>query len=130
MATVNQSVATATSQATALATFIGTNSVLKIYSGTIPSTPETAVTGTLLVSITLATVSASGTVVTSSDPSAVAPTASGTAGYARLVKSDGTTVVCDLDVGTSGTSVTLGTTTISTGTNVDLSALTVTIPSV
>jgi hypothetical protein len=84
------------------------------------------------VSITLASVSASGAVVTSSDPAAVAPAASGTATWARLLKSDGTTVIADLDVTATGGggSVQLGTTTITTGTNVDLSALTIAVPSV
>lgn len=130
MATVNPSVALATAEASAVATFISTSATMQIRSGTIPATPETTAAGTLLVTVPLASFTASGAVVTSNDPAAVSPAASGTASWARVLKSDGTTVVCDLDVGTSGTSVTLGTTTISTGTNVDLSAITITVPSV
>ncbi|GAA4175715.1 hypothetical protein [Gryllotalpicola koreensis] len=132
MATVNPSVALATAEASAVASFISTSATMQILSGTIPATPETAATGTLLVTIPLASFSASGAVVTSSDPSAVSPAASGTASWARILKSDGTTVVADLDVTATGGggSVQLGTTTITTGTTVDLSAVTITIPSV
>ena len=45
--------AAANSMAAALATAIGSAATIKIYSGTKPATPETAVTGTLLATVTI-----------------------------------------------------------------------------
>ena len=123
-------VAAASAQAmgSALATDIGASAVLEIRSGSKPATPESAATGTLLVSITISgSFTSSGGVLTSADPAAVAPTASGTAGYFRLKKSGGTAVL-DGTVGTSGADMNLGSTTITTGVNVDLGVITITVP--
>lgn len=123
-------VAAASCQAmgSALATNIGASSVLEIRSGAKPATPETAATGTLLVSLTVSgSFTSSGGVLTSADPAAVAPTASGTAGYFRL-KTSGGTAVLDGTVGTSGADMNLGSTTITTGVNVDLGVITITVP--
>ncbi|MFK5284275.1 hypothetical protein ACI3PL_32315, partial [Lacticaseibacillus paracasei] len=46
-------------------------------------------------------------------PSNTTGLAAGTATWARIVKSDGTTFCMDLSVGTSGTEIVLNTTTIS-----------------
>lgn len=131
MAIVNVSIANATALAAAENTFLGTNDTMQIRSGTIPATPETAATGTLLVTIPLASFTTNGAVLTSSDPAAVAPVATGTAAWARVLKSDGTTVAYDFDVTATGGggTVQLGTTSIVTGTNVDMSAITITEPS-
>lgn len=112
----------------ALATDIGASAILEIRSGAKPATPETAASGTLLVSITVSgSFSSSGGVLTSADPASVAPTASGTAGHFRLKKSGGTAVL-DGTVGTSGADMNLGSTTITTGVNVDLGVITITVP--
>lgn len=163
---------------------------LTIYSGTMPTTPETALSGnTALVSWTYPntayaatswTVSASKVSNTSNTLTGGSPTASGTASFGRLTTwawvtgtvvaantytvnasklyfaatggttgatapthstgstSDGavswlyvgaancgtTHVIADYTVGTSGTDITLGTTTISTGTTVTLNTIT------
>lgn len=116
------------SMGTALATAIGASSTIKIYSGSKPATPETAPTGTLLVTIPITgSFTATANVLTAADPAAAAPAASGTAGYWRLATSGGT-AICDGTVGTSGTDMILGSTTITTGVNVDIGVPTITVP--
>ena len=123
-------IAAATTQAmgAALATNIGAAAVLEIRSGAKPATPETAASGTLLVSITISgSFTSTGGVLTAADPASTAPAASGTAGHFRLKQSGGTAVL-DGTVGTSGADLNLGSTTITTGVNVDLGVPTITVP--
>jgi hypothetical protein len=124
-------VAAASAQAmgSALATNIGSASVLEIRSGAKPATPETAASGTLLVSITLATITSAGGVLTSSDPAAAGPAASGTAGHFRLKTSGGTAVLDGTVTATGGGGdLTLGSTTVTTGVHVDLGVVSITVP--
>ena len=80
------------------------NGTAKIYSGTIPATPETAATGTLLAELTLSkpcgVVSAKKLTFSAidQDPSA---NADGVAGYVRIADSAGNAVI-DGDVSTTG----------------------------
>lgn len=122
--------ASAQAMGAALATNIGASAVLEIRSGTKPATPETAATGTLLVSVTVSgSFTSSGGVLTSADPAPVAPTASGTAGYFRLKQSGGTAVLDGTVTATGGGGdMTLGSVTITTGVNVDLGVITITVP--
>lgn len=125
---ITLSAAAAQSMATALATAIGTNSTIKVYSGTRPATPETAVTTqTLLFTATDATVTASGGTVTGSDPAAVTAVASGTAAWFRVSTSAGTAIL-DGTVGTSGADMNLSSTSIVAGGSDDLGAPTYTVP--
>jgi|SRR6478609_462735 len=114
----------------ALATSIGTGSIIEIRSGAKPATPETAASGTLLASITIAGAWTSTLgVLTAADPGAVAPAASGTAGHFRLKQSGGTAVLDGTVTATGGGGdLTLGSTTVTTGVNVDLNAPAITIP--
>lgn len=125
-------IAAATTQAmgAALATNIGASAVLEIRSGTKPATPETAASGTLLVSITISgSFTSTGGVLTAADPASVAPAASGTAGYFRLKQSGGTAVLDGTVTATGGGGdMQLGSTTITTGVNVDLGVPTITVP--
>jgi hypothetical protein len=122
-------VASAQAMGSALATNIGSASVLEIRSGGKPATPETAAAGTLLVSITLATISSSGGVLTSSDPAAASPAASGTAGHFRLKQAGGTAVLDGTVTATGGGGdLQLGSTTITTGVQVDLGVVSITVP--
>lgn len=105
---------------------------LRIYSGTKPATPETAASGTLLAELRMnatAFGAASGGVITANaitgDSSA---DATGTAGWFRILKSDGTTALWDGDVSTSGADLNLNSIAISSGAAVDVTALTVTLP--
>jgi len=126
-------VAAASAQAmgVALATDIGASAVIEIRSGTKPATPETAASGTLLVSITISgsfTSTTNGT-LTAADPAAASPAASGTAGYFRLKKSGGTAVLDGTVTATGGGGdMTLGSTSINTGVPVDLGVPTINVP--
>lgn len=125
-------VAAATAQAmgAALATDIGSGSIIEIRSGAKPATPETAASGTLLVSITVTgSFSSTGGVLTAADPASASPTASGTAGHFRLKKSGGTAVLDGTVTATGGGGdLTLGSVSINTGVPVDLGVPTLTVP--
>lgn len=119
-------------QATAIATEAGSGAQIKIYTGTQPASVATAPTGTLLgtlvVSGTFGT--ATGGVLTfatvTSDTSA---DTGGTAGYFRVMKSDGTTGVFDGNITTTGGGgdMTLNTTTITAGGTIAISSGTITV---
>jgi len=130
--TFNPSVHLAGVEASAIASDVSAGGSLNIYTGSKPATPETAASGTLLVTIPLSSFTASGNVLTSNDPAQVSPVAAGTAGWARLLKSDGTTVEGDMDVTATGSGgdVQLASTSLQTTVPVDLSAITITIPQV
>jgi hypothetical protein len=111
-------------RADAITTFAGNSGKLRIYSGTRPATGGTATT--LLAELTCNATfapSASGGVLTliaiTQDSSA---DATGTATWARLFKSDGTTIVLDCSVGTSGADINLNTTSIVAGAAVSVTS--------
>lgn len=105
---------------------------LRIYSGTQPATPDTALSGnTLLAELTFnatAFGAASGGVITAnaitSDSSA---DATGTAAFFRCFASDGTTALLDGSVGTATTDMTINTVSIVSGATVSCSAFTITL---
>lgn len=123
-------VASAQAMGAALATNIGASSVLEIRSGAKPATPETAASGTLLVSIPITgSFTSTNGVLTASDPAAASPAAAGTAGYFRLKQSGGTAVLDGTVTATGGGGdLQLGSTTITVGVPVDLGVPTITIP--
>lgn len=105
---------------------------IQIRSGSMPATPQTAATGTLLATVVLAD-PAGGTaatgVVTITDPAAVTGAANGEAAWARFLDSNGAAVMdCDVTATGGGGAITLSTTTISTGVTVDMGAITYTVP--
>jgi hypothetical protein len=113
-----------------ITSFAGSAALLRIYDGTRPATGGAITTQNLLSEHTCGTpfaAGASGGVLTAN---AIADDASanfsGTASWARLVKSDGTTHVMDLDVGTVGTSVIINTTTIVAAAPVQVTSFVVT----
>jgi len=113
-----------------LATTIGAGSVLEIRSGSKPASPETAASGTLLVSITIpGSYTSVGGVLTAADPSSQLPVAAGTAGHFRCKQSGGTAVL-DGTVSASGGGgdMQLGSTTITMGVPVDLGVPTINVP--
>lgn len=122
--------AVAQSLASALATSVGASATIKIYSGSKPATPETAATGTLLVTVPISgSFTASSGSITSADPAAASPAASGTAGYFRLATSGGTAILDGTVTATGGGGdMTLGSVTITTGVPVDLGVPTFTVP--
>lgn len=126
-------VAAATAQAmgAALATNIGSGSIIRIYSGSRPATPETAVGAqVLLVSIPVSgSFSSTGGVLTAADPASASPAASGTAAWFRLVTSGSTAVLDGTVTATGGGGdLTLGSVSINTGVPVDLGVPTLTVP--
>lgn len=109
------------------------SALIRIYSGTRPTDADTALSGnTLLAELTMnatAFPAASGGVLTAnaitSDSSA---DATGTASFARIVETGGSTVICDLSVGTSGTEVIINTVSIVAAAVVSCSSFTITAP--
>ena len=114
---------------TALAAFgaLHNSGTLVYLSGTQPANPDTALSGnTALCTATFATTAFGTPSYSSPNEQAVAsftaanyaPAATGVCTFARAYKSDGTTVLGDYTVGTSGTDIIIGNTTIQTGVNV------------
>lgn len=105
---------------------------IEIRSGTRPADADTAATGTVLATITLAdpafSAAASGVLTLDADPDLTATaSATGTASWARVYQSGGTAVF-DGSVGTSGTDFTISSTSITSGSTVNLTAGTLTLP--
>ena len=122
-------VVTRNAKLTALITLLNSGK-LKIYTGTQPAT-EGAITGTLLATLVLNSTAGtvSGGVLTfnaiTSDTNAAN---TGTAGYAVLEESDGTTVLATGSVGTSSADFVLDTLSITAGSTVACTAGTLTAP--
>lgn len=105
---------------------------IQLRSGSMPATPQTAASGTLLATVTLSDPAGgapSTGVVTIADPASVTGVGDGTAGWARFLDSTGAAVMdCDVTATGGGGALTLSTTTISTGVTVDMGAITYTVP--
>ena len=115
-------------QQTGLITYAGSGSIIRLYDGTQPTNANTAIsTQVLLVSLTISGAfgtDSNGTITLGSVTNGTA-VASSTATFFRIVKSDGTTVVMDGSVGTSGADLNLNTTTIASGQTVSITAGTI-----
>lgn len=103
---------------------------LRIYAGSRPANADASIgAATLLAELTLNSTSftESGGVLTAG---AISPDASadanGTAAFARIWRSDGTTAVVDLSVGTSGAELNLVSTLLAAGAPVNVTSLTIT----
>lgn len=112
---------------------VGGAGSLSIYSGTQPASPDAALSGnTLLVSCALSATAFgaanSSGVATANAITAGNPVANGTASFYRIFAGNGTTAVIDGTVGTSGSDLNLGSTTISIGVPVTINSLTLTQP--
>ena len=103
---------------------------LDVYTGAQPATGDTAVSGTVLVSIALAATAfhtpSAGTMTNNGALSGVA-SATGTAGYCIIFASNHTTVLWMGSVGTSGANLNLSTLAISSGVTVSVADAAVTI---
>ena len=112
----------------ALTTFAGNGALLRIYDGSRPATGGTATN--LLAQLTLGSPmapAASGGVLTlNAITQDSAADATGTATWARIVKSDGTTHVCDLSVGTSGADINFATVAFVAGAVVQVTSASIT----
>lgn len=111
-----------------LIVYAGTGCLLNIYNGTQPANANTAIsTQTLIVTLTIASsfgTDSNGTLTlgTVTDGTAVA---TNTATFFRIFKSDGTTVVMDGSVGTSGADLNLNDTSIASGQTVSITSGTI-----
>ena len=108
----------------AITTFAGGSCKLRIYNGTRPATGGTATTllAELTCNATFAPAASGGTLTLNSITSDASADATGTATWARIVKSDGTTHVLDCSVGTSGADINLNTTSIVSGASVSVTS--------
>lgn len=109
---------------------VGTSGLLRLYDGSQPASPDTAVsTQTKLAELTCNATAFAGSatsgVLTANAISNANAVASGTASWFRLCKSDGTPVI-DGTVGTSGTDLIVDNTSINSGQQVSVTSLTVT----
>jgi hypothetical protein len=109
------------------------NGYLRIYSGTKPADADAALAGnTLLAELRFgatAFAAASGGAATANAISAdTSANATGTASFVRLFESDGSTVVADLTVGTSGADLNLNSLSISSGIQVQVTSFVLTQP--
>ncbi len=115
-----------TARADAITAAVGSAGTLTIYSGTQPATCGTATT--VLVTFTMGSPFAPGAtsgVLTVTNPSATAASATGTASWAR-VKTSGGTCVMDMAVGTSATPLILNSLSITSGVNVSITSFVIT----
>lgn len=97
---------------------VGNAGLLRIYTGAAPADCVTAATGTKLSEHTTGSPfapAASAGVLSPTLPANVNALASGTAGYWRVYKADGTTCVVQGSVGTSGADLNLNTLTLASG---------------
>lgn len=106
---------------------------LRIYDGTQPANADTAVsTQTLLAELrfnaTAAPAASNGVLTFNAITADSSANATGTATWFRALKSDGTTVIMDGTVGTSGANLNLTSVSITTGTQVSVTSFTHTIP--
>jgi hypothetical protein len=113
----------------AITTAVGNAALLRIYDGSQPAGPGTAIGSQVkLIEFVCGTpfaASASSGVLTAGAISSVTALASGTAAWFRLLTS-GATAIMDGTVGTSGCDLTIQSTTVTSGQSVSVSSLTVT----
>lgn len=125
-------VATRNGMVDKITTDVGSNGLLRIYSGTQPAGPGTAITTQTLLaelacSATFAAAASGGVLTASAISSDSAANASGTATWYRLCTSGGTGVV-DGTVGTTSSDLVLNTTSIVSGGPVAVTSFTYTAP--
>jgi pseudouridine-5'-phosphate glycosidase len=115
--TVGFSTAVRNARADAITTQAGGSCKLRIYNGTRPATGGTATTllAELTCNATFAPGASGGVLTLNAITQDSSADATGTATWARIVKSDGTTHILDCSVGTSAADIILNTTSIVAG---------------
>jgi hypothetical protein len=108
------------------------NGYIRVYAGTQPTNADTALSGqTLLAELRFGAdafpAASNGTITANAITSDSSADATGTATWARILASDGTTVWFDGSVGTSDANVILNTVSIVAGAVVSCSSLTFTV---
>jgi hypothetical protein len=117
------------------ADFIGTaaaSGYIRIYTGTQPTDADTAIgaqvlLATLRFGATAFPAAVAGVLTANAITSDTNAAATGTAAWARILKSDGTSTLFDGTVGTSAANVVINSVAISAGATVSCSSFTVTI---
>jgi hypothetical protein len=112
----------------AITTFAGNSGKLRIYSGTRPATGGTATTllAELTANATFAPAASGGVLTLNAITQDSSADATGTATWFRWLKSDGTTIVMDGNVGTSGSDLNLNTTSIVAAAAVSVTSFVIT----
>jgi hypothetical protein len=126
--TLEYSNATRHAQNEGLITYAGSSALFNLYSGTQPANANTALTTqVLLVSMPISGAFGTDTngTLTLGSVIATGAVASGTAGFFRIFKSDGTSVIMDGSVGLSGADLILNTVDIVAGQSVDITSGTI-----
>ncbi|MEW7987894.1 MAG: hypothetical protein AB2799_19075 [Candidatus Thiodiazotropha sp.] len=105
---------------------------IQIRSGTQPADANSAATGTLLATLTFSdpafgATNTSGVATASAITDDTSADATGTAAWARVLDSN-SSVIFDCDVGTSGATINLNTTSITAGGTVSITSFTMTHP--
>ncbi len=108
------------------------NGYLRIYDGTQPANANTAITTQVLLAelrfnATAAPAASSGVLTMNSITQDSSANNTGTATWFRALKSNGSTVVFDGSVGTSGCDLNLGSTSITSGASVAVTSMTFTV---
>jgi hypothetical protein len=129
--TVSLATAVRNARLDAIVTYAGTSALVRIYSGTVPTSVNDALgaqvqLAQLACSATLAPAASGGVLTLSSITSDSSADASGTAAFYRWYKSDGTTAVKQGSVGTSGADLNLNTVAVVIGGPVAVTSWTVT----
>lgn len=108
---IGMAVALRNARLDAITTFVGGSALLRIYDGSRPATGGTATTllAELVCNATFAPSASGGVLTLNAIANDSAANATGTATWARLMKSDGTTHVYDCSVGTSGADINFAT---------------------
>lgn len=131
MANINIS-DTAANAAVSAIVALANSGTINFYTGVQPVNANTALSGnTLLATLTFGNPAFGapvGGVATANAITSGTAVATGTATFARILESNGTTVLWDATVGTSGTAIVMGTTSIVTGGVVSISSATYTLP--
>jgi glutamate synthase domain-containing protein 3 len=111
-------------------TALANSGFIEVYSGTRPATPDTALSGnTLLATLTFGSTAfgaGSSGVATANAITSGTAAATGTASFARVYASNGTTVIGDCSCGTSGSDLNFPTLSFVTGATISCTSLTLT----
>jgi hypothetical protein len=109
---------------------LGDNGYIRVYSGAQPANAAAAATGVLLAELRLPAdgfLAAVAGVISAGVIATVAALATGTAGWVRVLKSDGVTVLFDGSVGTAAANLVMNSVEIQAGADVGVSSLQLTV---
>lgn len=128
---MNLSNTAANAEAVAVAALFN-NGYLRIYSGTKPATPDTALSSNTLLAecrfgATAFGAPSAGVLTANAITGDTSADATGTATFYRCFESDGTTVLCDGTVGTSGSDCNINTTSLVAGATIAINSFTHTV---